>query len=183
MPARPSRFFGAKRENLDKVREWASEKDLEEARLWSSKFEPENLPIDRMKASFVRSSGAGGQNVNKLNTKAEVRFSMSDARNWMPRYTIKRIEALEASRINKKGEFAISSQRHRTQEQNLNDCYKKIWDIIKEASKTPTDSSEEQKLRIKNLQRKANEERLKRKTKHSEKKTLRRERKDSKFFL
>ena len=45
-----------------------------------------HIPLDKVQFAFARSSGPGGQNVNKLNTKAELRFSVQDAGNsWLPK--------------------------------------------------------------------------------------------------
>ena len=44
------------------------------------------IPIDQLEIKFVRSSGPGGQNVNKLNTKAEIRFNLHSAE-WLDEKT------------------------------------------------------------------------------------------------
>ena len=61
---------------------------------------------------YARSSGPGGQNVNKLNTKAEIRFKVSEAE-WMSEEVRRRLEEQQKNRINKDGELIISSQEHR----------------------------------------------------------------------
>eukprot|EP00470_Lotharella_oceanica_P013849 CAMPEP_0170197804 /NCGR_PEP_ID=MMETSP0040_2-20121228/67240_1 /TAXON_ID=641309 /ORGANISM="Lotharella oceanica, Strain CCMP622" /LENGTH=205 /DNA_ID=CAMNT_0010447567 /DNA_START=1 /DNA_END=615 /DNA_ORIENTATION=- len=174
--------FAFRATTLDAVRKWASEEDIEEARKFAHTFRPQHLPTDKMEVSFARSSGAGGQNVNKVNTKAEVRFSMSAAKSWLPRYTVKQLSALERNRINKRGEFVVQSQRHRTQEKNLHDCYAKIFDMIRDASYVPSEASEEKQERIKELAEKATESRIKRKKEHSSKKKDRKARKSGDFF-
>ena len=60
--------------------------------------------------SFFGSSG--GQNVNKLNTKAEVRFHVLNAE-WMPDEVKRRLAEQQANRINNLGELLVTSQEHR----------------------------------------------------------------------
>ena len=79
--------------------------------------------------SFTRSSGAGGQNVNKVNTQVNLRFSLMDA-SWIPHEVRERIRANESNRLNKNGEFVITSQEYRTQAQNRKDALDKLQDII-----------------------------------------------------
>ncbi|KAJ1548295.1 plasma membrane H+-ATPase [Cladochytrium tenue] len=55
-----------------------------------ARFAPADIPRDRLEFSFSRSSGPGGQNVNKVNTKAEVRFKVYDA-DWMPEEVRRRL--------------------------------------------------------------------------------------------
>lgn len=70
------------------------------------------IPMDKIQLSFVRSSGPGGQNVNKLNTKAELRFNVDDA-GWIPADMRMRFAEQQATKINKERELIITSQEHR----------------------------------------------------------------------
>lgn len=95
------------------------------------------IPKDKLDIKFVKaSSGPGGQNVNKLNTKAEVRFKPKDA-DWIPKVMLDRFIELNASKINKDGEMIITSIRHRLQAQNLKDCLDKLREYLEEASLIP----------------------------------------------
>jgi len=89
------------------------------------------IPIDRaeFELSFVKSSGAGGQNVNKVNTKVELRMRVKDA-HWLPFEVRQRVIQNESNRINKDGYLTISCQEHRTQFQNRKNALDKLEDIL-----------------------------------------------------
>jgi ribosome-associated protein len=76
-----------------------------------------SVPRERLQTAFSRSSGPGGQNVNKLNTKAEVRFKLDEAE-WMAPDVRERFREQYAAFINNEGEVYLSSQKHRSQESN-----------------------------------------------------------------
>ncbi len=71
------------------------------------------VPREKLQVHFSRSSGAGGQNVNKVNTKAEIRFVIESA-DWLPAEVRKRLASMNRSNVTKAGEFFVISQRHRT---------------------------------------------------------------------
>lgn len=75
---------------------------------------------------------AGGQNVNKLNTKAEVRFNVLEA-TWLPDEVKERLLDLQANKINNSGDLIVTSQEHRTQTSNRKDCFEKLQKMIAEA--------------------------------------------------
>ena len=80
--------------------------------------------LNYLNQSFCRSSGPGGQNVNKLNTKVELRF-MIDKADWLPDFAKIRLQELRPQNISK-GEFIVISQATRTQEQNVKDALQKL---------------------------------------------------------
>uniref|UniRef100_A0A672I1U7 Large ribosomal subunit protein mL62 n=1 Tax=Salarias fasciatus TaxID=181472 RepID=A0A672I1U7_SALFA len=130
--------------------------------LWESK----NRRRERLTVSYSRSGGPGGQHVNKVNTKAEVRFHVRTA-DWLPEDVRLKILEKNKNRINKAGELLVTSELSRSQQRNLTDCVEKISAIITEASEKPHEPTEEDvALRAARLE-KRNKERLKQKKIHS----------------
>lgn len=94
------------------------------------------IPRDKLQFSFSASSGPGGQNVNRVNTKVELRFKPEEA-HWIPIEMRQRFIDMNRSRINKEGDMIISSQRERKQDLNLEDCVAKLKQYLEEASWIP----------------------------------------------
>ncbi|XP_042139024.1 large ribosomal subunit protein mL62 isoform X2 [Peromyscus maniculatus bairdii] len=132
-----------------------------------------DIPLDRLSISYCRSSGPGGQNVNKVNSKAEVRFHLASA-DWIAEPVRQKIALKHKNKINKAGELVLTSESSRYQFRNLAECLQKIRDMIAEASQLPKEPSKEdaqlQRLRIENM----NRERLRQKRINSSIKTSRR---------
>uniref|UniRef100_A0A3Q2TJY2 Large ribosomal subunit protein mL62 n=1 Tax=Fundulus heteroclitus TaxID=8078 RepID=A0A3Q2TJY2_FUNHE len=121
-----------------------------------------HVPVERLTVSYSRSSGPGGQHVNKVNTKAEVRFHVHTAE-WIPEDVRQKIVEKNKSRINKAGELLVTSEVSRSQQRNLSHCLQKISAIIGEASQRPREpSAADIALRAARLE-KGNKERLKQK--------------------
>ena len=74
--------------------------------------------------------------MNKLNTKAELRFHIEQA-TWLDEHTKARLRELFPNSVNKEGELVITSQRHRTQEGNLEDAFGKLTEMVAEAAQIP----------------------------------------------
>ncbi|XP_047465253.1 peptidyl-tRNA hydrolase ICT1, mitochondrial [Mugil cephalus] len=121
-----------------------------------------HIPVDRLRVSYSRSSGPGGQHVNKVSTKAEVRFHVQTA-DWIPEDVRRKILEKNKNRINKAGELLVTSELSRSQRRNLDDCVQKISAIIAEASEKPYEpTAEDIALKEARLQ-KRDRERLKQK--------------------
>ncbi|XP_040033513.2 large ribosomal subunit protein mL62 [Gasterosteus aculeatus] len=121
-----------------------------------------HIPVDRLTVTYSRSSGPGGQHVNKVSTKAEVRFHVLTA-DWIPEDVRRNIFEKNKNRINKAGELLVTSELSRSQQRNLSDCIHKISAILAEASEKPCEpTAEDVALRAARLE-KGNMERLKQK--------------------
>jgi protein subunit release factor B len=95
-----------------------------------------DIPQDKLDVQFVRSSGAGGQNVNKVNTKVEVRLDVMNA-TWIPQEVRERLCQQQANRMNKDGILSLASQEYRTQGQNRKAALDKLQAMILEAWPRP----------------------------------------------
>ncbi len=89
-----------------------------------------------LKFTFVRSSGPGGQNVNKVNTKAVLRWPVASTPS-LPEDVRERFLSAHRRRLNDQGELVVSSQRYRDQHRNVNDCLEKLRAMITRAAKPP----------------------------------------------
>ena len=96
------------------------------------------VPLDKVNFAFARSSGPGGQNVNKLNTKAELRFKI-DSASWIPSEVRERLKEYQGNKINNNGELLVTSQEFRTQSKNKDDCVEKLKIMLEEAYIEPKD--------------------------------------------
>ncbi|WP_298259300.1 alternative ribosome rescue aminoacyl-tRNA hydrolase ArfB [Bradyrhizobium sp.] len=86
--------------------------------------------------SFVRASGPGGQNVNKLSTAAQLRYDTH--RLALPTDAASRLLRLAGQRMTKDGVIVIHAQRFRTQERNRSDAIERLVELLREAMIRPT---------------------------------------------
>ncbi|CAN4077891.1 unnamed protein product [Withania somnifera] len=133
------------------------------------------ITLDHVTVQFARSGGPGGQNVNKVNTKVDMRFNVKNAY-WLSDRVREKILQMEKNRINRDGELVISSTKTRTQKGNIEDALSKLQAIIDAASYVPPPPSEEQVKRITKLAAIGERKRLDNKKAQSQKKAMRRSR-------
>jgi ribosome-associated protein len=97
-----------------------------------------HISIDdrEIKESFVRASGPGGQNVNKLATAVQLRFNVRTSPS-LPDDVRARLERLSGSRLTRDGYLVITAQRHRTQGRNRQDALDRLIDLIRRAAVAP----------------------------------------------
>nr|XP_056721204.1 peptidyl-tRNA hydrolase ICT1, mitochondrial [Euleptes europaea] len=139
----------------------------------STKKSVPDIPVDRLSVSYCRSSGPGGQNVNKVNTKAEVRFHLASA-DWIAEDVRQKMAVMHKNKISKSGELIITSEVSRYQMKNLADCLQKIRDLISEATEKPHAPTKMNAQMIRNRVENMNRERLRQKKIHSTLKQSRR---------
>ena len=94
------------------------------------------IPLREFRFTFARSSGPGGQNVNKLNTKALLRWRVMESAS-LPEAVRRRLLAKYGRRLTSDGEFQIVSQRFRDAGRNVADCLEKLRQMLSEAAVAP----------------------------------------------
>src|SRR5262245_32195494 len=95
-----------------------------------------DIPREELDVSFARSGGPGGQNVQKVSSKALVRWKPAASR-ALPEDVKSRLLAQQRHRLTNEGELLITSQRTRDQGRNLEDCLDKLREIVRRALTPP----------------------------------------------
>jgi ribosome-associated protein len=119
----------------------------------------DDISIDELelKESFIRSSGPGGQNVNKVSTAVQLRFDVRGSPSLSPSVK-ERLARLAGSRMTLRGEIVIHAQRFRTLERNRQDAVDRLVGLIRRAAierklrrpTKPTRASIKRRLEVKN---------------------------------
>lgn len=94
------------------------------------------IPDDELLWEFSRSGGPGGQNVNKVNSRAVLRWRPAESRG-LPEPVKARLLLLVASRLTVEGELLIKSDRTRDQGKNVADCMEKLRELVARAANPP----------------------------------------------
>jgi ribosome-associated protein len=111
------------------------------------------IPPAEFEFTYARSSGPGGQNVNKVNSKAVLRWQATKSPS-LPEAVRTRFLAKYGSRLTGDGELLITSERYRDQPRNIDDCLEKLREMLlsvavapKKRKKTkPSRASKERRL-------------------------------------
>ncbi len=121
-----------------------------------------DISIDdrEIKEEFIRSSGPGGQNVNKVATAVQLRFNAA-ASPSLPEEVKDRLIRLSGKRLTSRGVIVITARKFRTQEKNREDALSRLISLIREACKNPKSRKKTKptgasiKLRLENKRKKS----------------------------
>jgi len=94
------------------------------------------IALAELRFTFARSSGPGGQNVNKVNSKATLHWPVASSAG-LPDDVRERFVAAFRTQVNKQGELVLHSQRYRDQERNIADCLEKLRGMLRQVAHPP----------------------------------------------
>ncbi|KAF7389162.1 hypothetical protein V1477_014741 [Vespula maculifrons] len=136
-------------------------------KLFTANFVPEDasakfngyIPIEKLTITYSRSSGPGGQNVNTVNTKVDLRFNVKDA-TWLSNEIKEKLLEQQKNKVNKEGYLIIKSDITRSQQLNLADALEKLRTFIRKTLQEPPQITKETAEIIRKRQLKAARERI-----------------------
>ena len=95
-----------------------------------------SIPLREFSFTFVRSQGPGGQNVNKVNTKATLRWNIEQSQS-LTEAVKQRFRDRFKRRVTSDGDVLVTSQRFRDQGRNVADCLSKLREMLEEVAHSP----------------------------------------------
>lgn len=113
---------------------------------------------NEIEESFIRASGPGGQNVNKVSSAVQLRFDVLHSPS-LPKEVRVRLIRIAGKKMTRDGVLVITAQRHRSQDHNRKDALERLLDMIRLAAvrptlrrpTTPTRASRHKRLEVKKL--------------------------------
>lgn len=152
--------------------------EIENAKNWLEKFTPSQIPANIFTVAFSRSSGAGGQKVNKTSSKATVSLEPHQWLNpqycyWIPKPILSQISQSKVRYETKSGGILIQSDHTRNRDTNTEECFKKLLNEIKAKTFFEGEVSEDNKQKWVEVKEVSKERRLFHKKIQGEKKKLR----------
>jgi peptidyl-tRNA hydrolase ICT1 len=148
-------------------------KDVQVAKQWIQNLKPSVVPRTDFQISFSRSSGPGGQKVNKTSSKATVTLRQWTATPWIP-VEVKRQMLDNGYRyMTKRGDLVIQDDTQRSRELNTDLCFYKFVEELKKTVKFAGEVKEKDKIKWKKVKEMTNEQRLQDKQRRSTKKQAR----------
>ncbi|MBS3820828.1 MAG: aminoacyl-tRNA hydrolase [Planctomycetes bacterium] len=134
-----------------------------------------NIAIDEseLDEQFVRSSGPGGQHVNKAATACQLRFDAMGSTS-LPQPVKRRLQRMAGSRLTADGEIVIDAREHRSQKQNRHEARRRLADLLARAARPPKRRRKtkptlaSRRRRLKNKRHRGELKRLRRRVKRGE---------------
>lgn len=101
-----------------------------------------HIPEGELEISYSRSSGPGGQNVNKVNSKVEIRFHLETA-TWIPAEGRERLKTQWGHLVNRRGQLVLNCDEQRSQLANTRICLDRLRSLVTEACRPPPSGPDE----------------------------------------
>lgn len=130
------------------------------AKLWLRALSPAILPLRDFSITFSRSSGPGGQKVNKTSSKATVTLEQWRHKNWIPEEIRHQLVDKGFRYATKSGDIVVHNDTLRSREKNAALCLQKLCQEIKRTVVFDGEVSDEDKLKWVNISKRTNEQRL-----------------------